>query len=59
MRVGDVPASSTPFSIWEELAHWFKSFYGVNWGGDFSDPDLAQSELNHFYLPGQKCESFL
>ena len=54
LRVGDVPASSTPRPVWQEVAEFFQAF-GVKWGGDFSDPELASAEQNHFYLPGSKC----
>jgi len=54
LRVGDIPASSTPHQVWKELANFFSAF-GIRWGGDFSDPELASAELNHFYLPGSKC----
>lgn len=54
LRVGDIPVSITPRPVWEEVANFF-SVFEVRWGGDFSDPELASAELNHFYLPGVKC----
>ena len=52
LRVGDLPASSTPDSIWQELGFLWESL-GGRWGGDFQVPDV-----NHFYQAGQKCFGF-
>jgi len=53
LRVGDIPASSTPFSIWEELGFFWKDL-GGKWGGDFGAQggELVEikPDVNHFYL---------
>jgi len=44
LRVGDLPASTTPWEIWAALGNWWKHHVnGGRWGGDFSTPDP-----NHF-----------
>ena len=45
LRVGDVPASVTPFEVWAFLGGIWK-LMGGRWGGDFNPPDP-----NHFDLP--------
>ncbi len=42
LRVGDVPATTTPASIWGVVGRAWKEL-GGSWGGDFSPPDF-----NHF-----------
>jgi len=53
LRVGDIPASSTADSIWEELGLLWKAL-GGKWGGDFgaTGGELVEIEpdINHFYL---------
>jgi len=45
MRVGDVPASVTPYEQWAFVGTLWKA-RGGRWGGDFPVPDL-----NHFDFP--------
>ena len=60
LRVGDTPASSTPFSIWKELGLLWNSL-GGKWGGDFGaqggELTEVSPDINHFYLsrPGGAC----
>jgi len=49
LRVGDVPASLTPFGVWSFLGGLWKQL-GGSWGGDFPTADL-----NHFYRSGTPC----
>jgi len=44
LRVGDIPASLTPFEWWELLGGIWGTL-GGRWGGRFTPPDL-----NHFDL---------
>ena len=44
LRVGDIPASVTPFEFWAFLGQIWERF-GGRWGGRFTPPDL-----NHFDL---------
>jgi len=46
LRVGNVPASVTPASIWGVLGRIWQEMGGT-WGGTFADPDL-----NHFDCRG-------
>jgi len=48
LRVGDVPATLTPFETWNFIGQIFKHF-GARWGGDFTS---TTPDLNHFYLAG-------
>ena len=48
LRVGDIPATSTPFPVWSFIGDLFKQ-HGARWGGDFTS---TTPDLNHFYLPG-------
>jgi len=50
LRVGDTPASLTPFDTWGELGAIWKNL-GGGWGGDFAVPDL-----NHFFIAGEPTE---
>ena len=45
LRVGDLPASATPFATWAFLGGIWK-WLGGRWGGDFTPPDP-----NHFDFP--------
>lgn len=50
LRLGNLPADSTPFPIWKDLgATW--ELLGGKWGGAVGefDPDV---DPNHFYLGG-------
>jgi len=53
LRVGDIPASSTPFSVWEELGLMWNSL-GGKWGGDLGaqggEITAVTPDVNHFYL---------
>jgi len=44
LRVGDQPASITPFALWAQLGQLWSAL-GGRWGGTFSPPDP-----NHFDL---------
>jgi len=44
LRVGDVPASITPFAVWAQLGGIWSAL-GGRWGGTFAPPDA-----NHFDL---------
>lgn len=44
LRVGNLPASTTPLEIWSALGSlWKRLVPGGRWGGDFDPPDV-----NHF-----------
>jgi len=42
LRVGNLPASTTPIEFWRFLGSLWKA-QGGRWGGDFTEPDV-----NHF-----------
>ena len=44
LRVGDIPASVTPFALWAKLGRMWSTM-GGRWGGTFRPPDP-----NHFDL---------
>ena len=48
LRVGNLPASTTPDEIWGLVASaWKLAAPGGRWGGEFTDPDV-----NHFDMGG-------
>lgn len=47
VRVGNLPASSTPRELFAAVGTVWKATTGGRWGGDFEPPDV-----NHLDLPG-------
>jgi len=56
LRVGDLPASTTPTPFFEFIARAME-VYGIKWGGSFQDPFEGFFERNHYYLDQPKCNN--